>query len=286
LFKSIKGVEILNTNNCILKDLSSLITQTTIHYNEDFKWQDVELTSEFKDAYEEYLDRNNWKIEFFNATSVITTSTSKTFDSANQNYICHLGNVPEWFAMASYAVGVYSELFKYKEYFEHIADRGNNKRDEYAKQLRDNASAADKIIFFDNGKQLLTEDLGNQSGGDKVISRLWRFATDYSWWSGQKTIDRGDFYLSVVLSMLNLVNASQGYVGEIVNAYGSDDQLKRLTRNLSSFTTNMDGETYDIAFEEEIISRKGEDKEPELVKGPTRSKISISQNSITKIGGK
>ena len=102
----------------------------------------------------------------------------------------------------------------------------------------------------------------------------------------RQTIDRGDFYLSVVLSMLNLVNASQGYVGEIVNAYGSDDQLKRLTRNLSSFTTNMDGETYDIAFEEEIISRKGEDKEPELVKGPTRSKISISQNSITKIGGK
>ena len=48
----------------------------------------------------------------------------------------------------------------------------------------------------------------------------------------------------------------------------------------------MDGETYDIVLQEEIISRKGEDKEPELVKGPTRSKISISQNSITKIGGK
>ena len=62
----------------------------------------------------------------------------------------------------------------------------------------------------------MTEDLGNQSGGDKVISRLWRFATDYSWWSGQKTIDRGDFYLSVVLSMLNLVNASQGYVGKLL----------------------------------------------------------------------
>ena len=86
-----------------------MITQTTIHYNEDFKWQDVELTSEFKDAYEEYLDRNNWKIEFFNATSVITTSTSKNIFVPNQ-----------WFAMASYAVGVYSELFKYKEYFEHI----------------------------------------------------------------------------------------------------------------------------------------------------------------------
>lgn len=28
-------------------------------------------------------------------SSSVTTSTSKTFDSANQNYICHLGNVPE-----------------------------------------------------------------------------------------------------------------------------------------------------------------------------------------------
>ena len=78
----------MNTNNCILKDLSSLITQTTIHYNEDFKWQDVELTSEFKDAYEEYLDRNNWKIEFFNATSVITTSTSKKY-ICSESMVCY-----------------------------------------------------------------------------------------------------------------------------------------------------------------------------------------------------
>ena len=77
--------------------------------------------------------------------------------------------------------------------------------------------------------------------------------------------------------------------------FGGNDKVKRaqIDKKEMQYLYNtgdafvfMDGETYDIAFEEEIISRKGEDKEPELVKGPTRSKISISQNSITKIGGK
>ena len=77
--------------------------------------------------------------------------------------------------------------------------------------------------------------------------------------------------------------------------FGGNDKVKRaqIDKKEMQYLYNtgdafvfMDGETYDIAVEEEIISRKGEDKEPELVKGPTRSKISISQNSITKIGGK
>lgn len=275
MLKSVTGEYFMETNSSILKDLCSLIRQSTIHYNEDFKWQDVELTSEFKDAYEEHLDRNNWKIEYFNATSVITTPTAKNIFVPNQ-----------WFVMASYAVGVYSELARYKGYFERIADAGNMKRDEYAKQLRDNASSVDKVIFIDNGKQLLCEEYGEQAGIDGAANRLWRFATDYSWWSGQKTIDRGDFYLSVVLNMLNLVNASQGYVGDIVNAYGSDEHLMKLTKSLDSFTTNMEGDTYDIVIHEDPIKDISEEVIPELKKGPTRSKISISQSSITRIGGK
>lgn len=265
--------DVPSTNNvCDLKDLALLIRRSTIHYNEEFKWEDVELTNEFKDAYEEYLNQNNWKIDYYNATSVITTPTAKNIFVPNQ-----------WFVMASYAVGVYCELSKYKEYFERIADVGHFKRDEYAKQLRDNASSVDKVIFLDNGKALLHEDFGEQDGLDKAVKRLWRFATDYSWWLGQKTIDRGDFYLSVVLNMLNLVNTSQGYVGDIVNAYGSDEHLMELTRNLSLFTTNMEGDTYDIAFIEESQNKMEDETVPILEKGPTRSKISISQNSIKKL---
>lgn len=265
----------MGTGDIILKDLSALIRQSTIHYNEDFIWQDVELTTEFKEAYEEYLDHNNWKIDYLNSTSVITTPTAKNIFVPNQ-----------WFVMASYAVGVYSELARYKGYFERIADAGNIKRDEYAKQLRDNAFAVDKVNFLDNGKQLLCEDFGEQQGIEKAANRLWRFATDYSWWSGQKTIDRGDFYMSVVLNMLNLVNSSQGYVGDIVNAYGSDEHLMEMTKSLDLFTTNMEGNTYDIVLREESYNIMTEDVLPELSKVSTRSKISISQSSITRIGGK
>ena len=41
------------------------------------------------------------------------------------------------------------------------------------------------------------------------------FITDYSWWFGAKTIDRGDFYVSPILNSAKLVNASQSFVAEL-----------------------------------------------------------------------
>ena len=264
-------------SNDVLKDLYELIRQSTIHYNQEFVWQDVELTNEFKDAYEEYLDKNNWRIEYYNATSVITTPTTKNIFVPNQ-----------WFVMASYAVGVYRELARYKMFFEKVSDDRKQKRDAYAKQLRDNASTVDKSVFIGTGKNiLLLEESFQEHIAEKAAGRLWRFATDYSWWSGQKTIDRGDFYLSVVLNMLNLVNVSQGYVGDIVNAYGSDNNLMSITKSLGSFTTNMEGVTYDFVLKESPESQVEDHVTPVLLTGePTRHKIKISEGSIAKIGGK
>ena len=39
--------------------------------------------------------------------------------------------------------------------------------------------------------------------------------TDYSWWYGAKTIDRGDFYVSPILNSARLVNASQSFVADL-----------------------------------------------------------------------
>lgn len=267
------GINLENTE--LLKDLGALIRQSTIHYNQEFVWQDVELTNEFKDAYEEYLDKNKYIIEFFGATSVITTPTRKNIFVPNQ-----------WFVIASYAVGVYSELHKYKDYFEILTDKINKKPDIYAKQLRDNTSTVDKVAFLDAGKQVIQIEQYDKEVAEKAAKRLWRFATDYSWWSGQKTVDRGDFYVSVVLNMLNLVNASQGYVGDIVNAYGTDEHLMCLTKNLGIFTKNMDGETYDIPIYSKTVEIEEHDSvESKAMKtGPQR--IKISANSIKKLGGK
>lgn len=265
-------------NNEILKDLRALIRQSTMHYSEDFIWQDVELTKDFKEAYEEYLDGIKWRIEYYNATSVITTPTSKNIFVPNQ-----------WFVIASYAVGVYSELNRYKTYFEKIADANGERTDIYAKKLRDDTLSVDRDLFINTGeKLLLVEYSDDEQRIKRGASRIWRFATDYSWWSGQKTVDRGDFYLSVVLNMLNLVNASQGYVGDIVNAYGSNEKLKAITRRLENFTSNLQGATYDI----EIMPEEGGSSiinEPDPANETADTKphrISISASSLAKLGRK
>lgn len=256
----------------VLRDLGALIKQSANHYNQDYNWQDVELTDGFKKAYEDYLKRNRWDIEYFNTSSVITTPTSKNIFMPNQ-----------WFVIASYAVGVYSELNKYKSFFEEVADYQHEKMDSYAKQLRDETYTVNKGAFLDAGKQALLKEKKTSTNIEKDVTRLWRFVTDYSWWSGQKTVDRGDFYVSVVLNMLNLVNNSHGYVADIVNAYGTDANLKELTKDLASFTKNMQGKTYDISIYPEVIEKEI-DKVSEMPRNSYR--IKISAKSIQKLGTK
>lgn len=218
------------SGNHILKNLRSLIRNATLKYNGEFVWQDVELTQEFKNAYSEYLENNKYSIEFFDSTAVITTSGSKYIYVPNQ-----------WFVIASYTVSVYKELENYKEYFKDICEELNEVPSKYAKQLRDSATVVDKNTFLQAAGIVLRRR--NRRASDEQIKeaqdRLWRFVNDYSWWSGQKTIDRGDFYVSVILNMLNLVNASQGYVADIVNAYARDYRLGLMVRELDGFTVNM-----------------------------------------------
>lgn len=261
------------TREEILRDLGSLIRQSTVHYNQDFVWQDVTLTNEFKRTYEVYLSKLNASIEYYDSTSVITTSTSKYIFVPNQ-----------WFVIASYAVGVFGELGRYKDYFMKVASKCGKKPDEYAKHLRDNASVSDKTEFQFHARKIFSLEEIDSNKIEKAANRLWRFVTDYSWWSGQKTVDRGDFHNSVVLNMLNLVNASQGYVADIVGAYGSDIQLAQITRDLGSFTTNLEGTTYDF----ELVEEPEEGSIPEYSVEKTsegKHKITISVESIKRLNG-
>lgn len=53
----------------------------------------------------------------------------------------------------------------------------------------------------------------NYNGSDREW--LVKFISDYSWWGGGKSIDRNDFFVSPILSLAHLVNASQGFVAEL-----------------------------------------------------------------------
>ena len=260
----------------ILKNLHSMIRNTSIRYMNEFVWQDIELTNEFKNAYSAYLNRNRYDIEFLGATAVITSSSTKYIYVPNQ-----------WFVIASYVVDIYDELQLYKDYFKKVAERVHKRLDEYAKLLRDNASVSDRTIFMDTARTIFSSFCSDTEMVEESASRLWRFVTDYSWWSGQKTIDRGDFHISVILNMLNLVNASQGFVGDIVSAYANDYTLRRLVKTIDGFTVNM--ETDDVKFtlspDDEIRETSASGvavEETETIPKPERVKIKINGSNTLK----
>lgn len=264
-----------------LKNLRLLIQQASSRYENEFVWQDIKLTDEFKAAYERYLQRNNYEIEFFESTAVITTSQTRYIFVPNQ-----------WFVIASYPVEIYVELQYYKERFKEIADYLGKQLTPYTKQLRDNPSAVDKSVFYQAADAVLKKHICPEKMED-AKAKLWRFVSDYSWWSGQKTIDRTDFCISVVLNMLNLVNVSQGYVADIVFAYGNDFHLRSLVHDLDVFTMDMTcnivrdkddaGQRSDLNIRAETSGAEDREPLPEKTKGPTRIKIKASSSKEIKM---
>lgn len=262
----------------ILKNLHSMIRNSTLAYMNEFIWQDIELTNEFKKAYSAYLKKNRYDIEFLGATAVITSSSTKYIYVPNQ-----------WFVISSYVVDIYDELQLYKDYFKKVAERLHIRPDEYAKLLRDTTSISDKNTFMNCAREIFSSFCSDEDMVEESTARLWRFVNDYAWWSGQKTIDRGDFYLSVILNMLNLVNASQSYVGDIVSAYANDYTLRTLVKSIDGFTINYDNgdigliDNYEL-LDEEIGCMESSVSltETETIPKPERARIKINGSNTLK----
>ena len=262
----------------ILRNLYSLIRNSTLTYLNEFIWQDIELTSEFKTAFSNYLKSNGGDIEFLGATAVITSPSTKYIYVPNQ-----------WFVIASYTVEVYEELQRYKGYYKKVAAKLGKRPDDFAKLLRDAATFSDKTVFISCAKEVFRSFCSEEEMVEEAASRLWRFVNDYSWWSGQKTIDRGDFYVSVILNMLNLVNVSQGYVADIVSAYATDHRLRTLVQSVDGFTVNMDevdeSERRSFILPDEEIGSEANTKvaqQAETIPKPERVRIKISGSNTLK----
>lgn len=263
------------------KNLHSLIRNSALTYMQQFIWQDFRLTEEFKEAFESYMKKKGYDIEYLDSTAVITSSSTKYIFVPNQ-----------WFVIASYTVNVYKELYKYKSYFLKVADYLYKNPASYAKELRDETKETDRQTFMSCAEKILKKEnvCSNDEQLQEAVRRLWRFVSDYSWWSGQKTIDRGDFHISVILNMLNLVNVSQGFVADIASAYASDYRLGKLTEDITSFTENADidrsgGKTPEKSLDPELGSgsraTESIDIEPVIPK-PERVRIKISSTGALK----
>ena len=188
---------------------------------ETYDGKDFVLPQIFKDR---VTTINNNNIVYNKFSAIIETSGSGTLN-------IYLPN--QWFYIASYFTEFYNELSKYKKYALMVVDR------ERLKNLNGNTLSSSEE---DTLKALDIDE--------KSKSYLQKFMTDYSWWGGAKTIDRGDFYVSPILSHARLVNASQSFVADLCAFLSDKDDL------VKAIIAGEATEDYSIQTSSNTISRQ------------------------------
>lgn len=219
-----------------LRNLNDLAAQLQTQFAQGFVADDVELPEYFKQNVKGYGD---YKFSY-------------------RKYMVHLkssaldGYIPNaWFFIASFFVDYYNEVQKYKELLIKtlkdcgITDKG--KRDEilsrYPKLVDIKYKALNKSEKNQEGYSKCQEDASREmeSDIDKVLSHanlsennkklLEKFVSDYRWWYGGKTIDRGDFYVSPILTLSNVVNASHSYIAELCKFLAEETKIAAMLRH-------------------------------------------------------
>ncbi len=199
-----------------LRDLKELVAEAKARFAQ-YEGFDFILPEEFKDSVSEI---NSGTVTYYKYSAVVESSGD-----------LHIWMPNQWFFIASYFTEYYNELLKYKKWALKVTSK------ERLKTLN-NSSLTD-----DENNRLKGLDLDELSK-----SYLKLFITDYSWWGGAKTIDRGDFFVSPILSHARLVNASQGYIAELCAFLADKQELVKLiidaentqsqSRNYMSLTQN------------------------------------------------
>lgn len=178
-----------------LRNLQQMASLASGRFNQ-YDGEDFILPQVFKEQVKEI---NSNTITYNRYSAIIETK-------GNQHGILNIFMPNQWFYIASYFTDFFNELQKYKKYALKAVTK------ERLKEL--------------NGKELQNseiESIQNLDISEGSKEYLIRFITDYSWWGGAKTIDRGDFYVSPILSFANLVNASQSFVADLC-AFLADKQ--------------------------------------------------------------
>lgn len=170
-----------------LRNLKQIYSLAAGRFNQ-YEGKDFVLPRIFK---EQVTEINSNTITYNDYSAVIETR-------GNQNGVLNIYLPNQWFYIASYFTEFYNELQRYKKEALKVVSK------ERLKDL--------------NGSSLTEQEesrLQRLSLTEQSKSYLRRFMTDYSWWFGAKTIDRGDFYVSPILNSARLVNASQSFVADL-----------------------------------------------------------------------
>ena len=201
-----------------LRDLQEIYNNANEKFSQ-YDGKDFVLPSYFKERVKEI---NNNTIQYNQYSAIITTRWGQ-----NSGLNIYLPN--QWFYVASYFTDFYNELQKYKRFALNVVTKDR------LKEL--------------NGGQLTQSELSTLKQlplSEKSQKFLEKFITDYSWWKGAKTIDRGDFYVSPILNGAKLVNASQSFVADLCAFLADNENLVKAIIDGFDALPNGNNVTFEI----------------------------------------
>lgn len=226
-----------------LKNLNELATNSREVFSE-YKKEEVILSNEFKKLYAESF-REKDKISFGQYTTVVETGNALTITFPNQ-----------WFYIASYFVDFLNALKEYKKaYSEIFADEDNA-----TGLIRDFKSSGE---ISDEIRAKIVDYFPDNTDKRYFI----KFLTDYDWWFGSKTIDRGDYFVSPILNLANVVNVSQSYIADLTSRLAISPKLVEALRksNISMVSPREEKgivESFDINLFHEAVLNAGLNYDP------------------------
>ncbi|MHA7942192.1 McrB family protein [Formosa sp. 3Alg 14/1] len=169
-----------------------------IKYNKE----EVKLSKDFKLLFTEIIQiKSKESVSFSDFTTIIKTSNGLTITFPNQ-----------WFYIASFFVNYLKALKEYKEIYNALF----------------NSVSKDILADIKKTKQIPSEinyKINKYFNTKDDIEYFTKFLSDYDWWYGSKTIDRGDYYVSPILSLAKVVNVSQAYIAHLTHLLSENRQL-------------------------------------------------------------
>lgn len=186
-----------------LRDLNILAQEVVQNFNEKFDASDCKIPQVFKNKVKRL---KSFSIVYNEYSVVVKGDGVRSKDSYVPN---------QCFFMASFFIEYSYELSKYKQKVMSLITKAGistNEMTDFFTHERDNGK--DNVS---QGKDRFVHilDTVGYTGVDREF--LIKFVTDYSWWSGNKTIDRFDFFNSPVLSIMGLTASSNSAIGLIVD---------------------------------------------------------------------
>lgn len=201
----------------MLQNLHEIAISSRQRYRDEFTASEIVLSDTFKNAFGESVRRDGQSVDFTAHTAIVTTSGNLKMYIPNQ-----------WFCAAAYTVPFIQEFLQYKNLLwdKIMADlyTTSQERKDTVRKLKDGNDQTFKNSF----QSSMTGKLASYVPTDELEETadfLMKFVSDYDWWYGNKTIDRSDCYVSPVLSLLGVVNVSQGYIADISYKFATQPRL-------------------------------------------------------------